>query len=58
MPSQYGRGSPVDPAPASLHSSSYTQTRGRPLEAPRVKDVWKELINAATPEKIKEKEDT
>lgn len=44
--------------PTSLPSSSYTQTRGRPLEAPRVRDIWEELINAATPETVKEEEDT
>lgn len=42
----------------TLPSSSYTQTGGRPLEAPRVRDVWKELINAATPERVKEEEGT
>lgn len=42
----------------TLHSFSYTQTGGRPLEAPRVRDVWKELINAASPETMKEEEDT
>lgn len=44
--------------PTSLPSSSYTQTGGRPLEAPRVRDIWEELINAATPETVKKEEDT
>lgn len=50
MYGQYGRGSPVDPAQLLLHADW--------REAPRVRDIWKELINAATPEMVKEKEDT
>lgn len=50
MYGQYGRGSPVDPAQLLLHADW--------REAPRVRDIWKELINAATPEMVKEEEDT
>ena len=57
VPSERSPGSLVDPALPHRPCPLTCRVEGDPWRLSRVKDIWKELTNAATAETVKRKED-